>query len=265
LPSSALKNTDRNSSKLSILGRPWPTDPQAAIAAATQLFPCPGSPSRSVSFPTGRYGRQRKLTACGCTSDIRIDLKAGRPAAAVLSTQDGAAAARESSSRATTASALPSRRRSSIQSEASPFAGGPCSSRMRTSPVTPFQRLEAQGIEVRANIAANARVSGISFAYDGVACKGSDLGRGYSWRQLQERAGISYEPVRDLSVLRAAGERATASYASSWPPRPAPMHPRADALARTVEASERRAGAVLGFVEELTGANSQCEPSMRKP
>jgi len=54
------------------------------------------------------------------------------------------------------------------------------------------QRLEAQGIEVRANIAANGRVSGISFAYDGVACKGSDLCRGYSWRQHQESAGISY-------------------------------------------------------------------------
>jgi hypothetical protein len=122
LPSSALKNTDRNGSRLSIPGRPLPTDPQAAIAEATQLLPCPGSPARSVNFPTGRYGLQRTLTACGCTSDIRVDLKAGRSAAAVLRSHDGAAAARERSSRATTASALPSRRRSSIQSEASPFA-----------------------------------------------------------------------------------------------------------------------------------------------
>jgi hypothetical protein len=94
----------------------------------------PVQPARSVSPPTGRYGRQRKLTSCGCTSDICVDLKAGRPAAAVLSSQGGATAARESSPRATTASTWPSRRRSSIQSEASPFAGKPSSSRMRTLP-----------------------------------------------------------------------------------------------------------------------------------
>ena len=70
---------------------------------------------------------------------------------------------------------------------------------------------------MRANIAANGRVSGISFAYDGVACKGSDLGRGYSWRQLQERAGIAYEPARDLAVLRAAADRATTFIAEKKP------------------------------------------------
>jgi hypothetical protein len=70
------------------------------------------------------------------------------------------------------------------------------------------ERLEAHGIEVRANIVATGHVSGVSFAYDGVACKGSDLGRGYSWRRLQERAGISYEAARDLDILRAAAEAA---------------------------------------------------------
>jgi hypothetical protein len=98
------------------------------------------------------------------------------------------------------------------------------------------QRLEAQGIEVRANIAANGRVSGISFAYDGVACKGSDLGRGYSWRQLQERAGISYEPARDLSVLRAAADRATTFIAEKKPLLRDPAAPPMPPLARPAEA-----------------------------
>jgi hypothetical protein len=80
------------------------------------------------------------------------------------------------------------------------------------------ERLETHGIEVRANIAATGHVSGISFAKDGVACKGSDLGRGYSWRQLQERAGISYEPARDLASLRAAAARATTFIAEKKSP-----------------------------------------------
>jgi hypothetical protein len=80
------------------------------------------------------------------------------------------------------------------------------------------ERLEAQGIDVRANIATTGHVAGISFANDGVACKGSDLGRGYSWRQLQERAGISYDPDRDLASLRAAAARATTFIAEKKPP-----------------------------------------------
>lgn len=91
------------------------------------------------------------------------------------------------------------------------------------------ERLEAHGIEVRANIATTGHVSGISFALDGVACRGTDLGRGYTWRQLQDRAGIAYEPARDLPVLRAAAGRAAASIAARKPlvrdPEAAPMPP----------------------------------------
>jgi hypothetical protein len=98
------------------------------------------------------------------------------------------------------------------------------------------ERLEAQGIEVRANIAATGHVSGISFAYDGVACKGSDLGRGYSWRQLQGRAGVSYEPGRDLAILRAAAARATTFIAEKRPLVHDPAAPAMPPLARPAEA-----------------------------
>ena len=51
-------------------------------------------------------------------------------------------------------------------------------------------RLTAQGVEVRANVARTGRMNGFSFAVEGVAFKGSDLGKSYSWQGLQAR-GLS--------------------------------------------------------------------------
>ncbi len=67
------------------------------------------------------------------------------------------------------------------------------------------ERLSLQGVVVRAHVASTERLSGLSFELEGVSCKGSDLGRGYSWRGLAERTGLSYEPARDLARLRALG------------------------------------------------------------
>jgi hypothetical protein len=67
------------------------------------------------------------------------------------------------------------------------------------------ERLSAQGVGVRAHVATTERLSGLSFELDGVSCKGSDLGRGYSWQGLAARTGLSYEPARDLPRLRALG------------------------------------------------------------
>lgn len=53
-------------------------------------------------------------------------------------------------------------------------------------------RLAAYGVEIRLNEANTGRVSGISFALDGVAMKGSDLGRGYTWNSLQKK-GLHHE------------------------------------------------------------------------
>jgi len=67
------------------------------------------------------------------------------------------------------------------------------------------ERLSLQGVGVRAYVAATDWLSGLSFELEGVRCKGSDLGRGYSWRGLAARAGLHYEPERDLPALRALG------------------------------------------------------------
>ncbi|ACO73911.1 Relaxase/mobilization nuclease topoisomerase/primase fusion protein [Laribacter hongkongensis HLHK9] len=60
-------------------------------------------------------------------------------------------------------------------------------------------RLEAAGISVRVNMASTGRISGMSFEFQGVAFKGSDLGKHYSWNQLQQR--IDYEQNRDNQAI----------------------------------------------------------------
>ncbi len=67
------------------------------------------------------------------------------------------------------------------------------------------ERLRAQGVELRAHVAATGRLAGLSFELDGMRCKGSALGRGYSWLGLAGRAGVTYEPARDLARLRELG------------------------------------------------------------
>ena len=62
-------------------------------------------------------------------------------------------------------------------------------------------RLTAAGVSVRANLASTGRMNGFSFLVDGVAFKGSDLGKAYTWKGLQER-GLSYEQARDRAELQ---------------------------------------------------------------
>lgn len=71
-------------------------------------------------------------------------------------------------------------------------------------------RLQAVGVQVIPNISGE-RVSGVTFSYDGITFKGSDLGkRKYAWSALQER--INYEQERDGAKVhecarcRAGGE-----------------------------------------------------------
>ena len=62
------------------------------------------------------------------------------------------------------------------------------------------ERLTAAGVTVMANVASTGRCNGFSFELDGVAFKGSDLGKAYSWKGLQER-GLNYEQERDRQGL----------------------------------------------------------------
>jgi hypothetical protein len=60
--------------------------------------------------------------------------------------------------------------------------------------------LEANGVEVRANLAGTGRLNGFSFSLGGAAFKGSNLGKAYAWSGLQAR-GVGYDPERDRAGL----------------------------------------------------------------
>lgn len=70
------------------------------------------------------------------------------------------------------------------------------------------ERLEAAGVEVVPNVASTGYVSGISYRLGGELMKGSDLGKAFSFKGIQTKLGVGYEQDRDLTAVRAAGERA---------------------------------------------------------
>ena len=68
------------------------------------------------------------------------------------------------------------------------------------------------GVEARLNQASTGRVSGISFAIGGVAVKGSDLGKAYSWNGLQKRGliygtQINHSQTHEFNHDKKGGER----------------------------------------------------------
>lgn len=70
-------------------------------------------------------------------------------------------------------------------------------------------RLAGAGVEVRANIASTGRMNGFSFGLDGKNFSGSKLGKGFTWKALQEK-GVSYEQDRDREALERLTDRAKA-------------------------------------------------------
>lgn len=62
------------------------------------------------------------------------------------------------------------------------------------------QRLEEAGVTVRANLASTGRMNGFSFELEGLAFKGSKLGKAYGWGGLQKR-GVTYDAETDAAEL----------------------------------------------------------------
>ena len=62
------------------------------------------------------------------------------------------------------------------------------------------ETLAIAGVEVKANLASTGTFNGFSYAIDGVAFKGSKLGKSYGWGGIKER-GVSYEQDRDYQGL----------------------------------------------------------------
>lgn len=62
------------------------------------------------------------------------------------------------------------------------------------------ETLSIAGIQVRANLASTGTFNGFSYELDGIAFKGSALGKNYSWGGLQKR-GVTYEQATDREQL----------------------------------------------------------------
>lgn len=80
-----------------------------------------------------------------------------------------------------------------------------------------IERLERSGVTVVPNIAGTGRLNGFSFEYQGIAFKGSQLGKAYSWSQLKER-GVTYEQDAEGDELRRRRERAAAAASANGGP-----------------------------------------------
>lgn len=62
------------------------------------------------------------------------------------------------------------------------------------------ERLHASGVNVRPNLASTGKMNGFSFELGGVAMKGSDLGKAYTFSGLQ-KSGLDYSQSRDTAFL----------------------------------------------------------------
>ncbi|ELY4040155.1 relaxase/mobilization nuclease domain-containing protein [Cronobacter sakazakii] len=83
--------------------------------------------------------------------------------------------------------------------------------------LTFIKRLEEAEVSWTANIASTGKMNGLSFSYRDIAFKASQLGKGYSWANLQKQ--LSYNPDH-LEAIRT--NRPTKDYPAAPAPAPAP-------------------------------------------
>lgn len=114
------------------------------------------------------------------------------------------------------------------------------------------ERLELAGVSVRANLASTGRLNGFSFEIDGVAMKGSDLGKAFTWKGLQAQ-GVSYEQSRDGAGLERFSVRAADASGAGNPAAPAEH----DRVAEPAGAVGHANGADAGAVAEPAGADRE--------
>jgi len=69
----------------------------------------------------------------------------------------------------------------------------------RPSAIQFAERLEAAGVTAVANLASTGKLNGFSFELDGIAFKGSQLGKAYGWGQLSKE--VTYEQDTDRQAL----------------------------------------------------------------
>lgn len=70
-------------------------------------------------------------------------------------------------------------------------------------------RLERHGIAAIPSLQSSGRLNGVSFRWRGKTVKGSDLGRAYTAKGLQQRKGLNYDADRDREALIRALDRSS--------------------------------------------------------
>ena len=85
--------------------------------------------------------------------------------------------------------------------------------------LTFIKRLEEAEVSWKANIASTGKMNGFSFSYRDIAFKASQLGKGYSWANLQKQ--LSYNPDH-LEAIRTNTPTKAPPAAAAPAPAPAP-------------------------------------------
>lgn len=80
-----------------------------------------------------------------------------------------------------------------------------------------LERLRSRGIEVQFRVAPRGQVTGISYRSGPQAFAGYSLGPAFTWRGLQTRLGVRFDPARDLPAIFAARRGLLPSSPSSFP------------------------------------------------
>ncbi|EPC0893708.1 relaxase/mobilization nuclease domain-containing protein [Citrobacter freundii] len=60
-------------------------------------------------------------------------------------------------------------------------------------------KLEEQKVEWKANLSSTGKMNGLSFELNGISFKASQLGKSYSWNNLQKK--LNYQPERDNNLF----------------------------------------------------------------
>ena len=96
--------------------------------------------------------------------------------------------------------------------------------------LTFIKRLEEAEVSWKANIASTGKMNGFSFSYRDIAFKASQLGKGYSWANLQKQ--LSYNPDH-LEAIRTNTPTKAPPAAAAAAPAPAPAPAPAKDVATT--------------------------------
>jgi Relaxase/Mobilisation nuclease domain len=124
---------------------------------------------------------------------------------------------------------------------------------------------EAHGIEPIFKVSADGVPSGVAFKYRDVVMSGGALGRGYTWKKLQER-GLSYDE-RDIEAVERTGEGARPRRQSvADQERAVGRAPRTDGDARRGAVHDQPVGgAIREAVREHGGREAQGQQYAARP